>query len=335
MATLYKRGQTFWLKWYKDGKAHYESLKTKDKKQATLLCNAKEIELRTGKNPIPKEDMNFTEFSETYLDWHGHEHPDSHQRVAQIIRTYLQPSFGFLRMGSLDSMAVEKWKQKRRMQRNKEGKTPAVETVNKELRTLRAVVNKAVEWDVLGKNPIRGVKEIRGPESKPKNFYTAEELLAVYKVDDLHAAIWKLLANTGMRRSEAMNLTWDYVLDNHVRVVSTEEARTKNMKWRDIPISPGCCEALNELWRQAEDEFVLPRVHKASLTRAFKKAVDRSVRRGNLHDLRHTFISHLVMQGVPLRTVQVLAGHSSIRVTEGYAHLAPNHMVSAVAGLRI
>jgi hypothetical protein len=171
MATLYKRGQTFWLKWYKDGKAHYESLKTKDKKQATLLCNAKEIELRTGKNPIPKEDMNFTEFSETYLDWHGHEHPDSHQRVAQIIRTYLQPSFGFLRMGSLDSMAVEKWKQKRRMQRNKEGKTPAVETVNKELRTLRAVVNKAVEWVCWGRTPFVGLRR-SGAQSRSQKIST-------------------------------------------------------------------------------------------------------------------------------------------------------------------
>jgi integrase len=138
-----------------------------------------------------------------------------------------------------------------------------------------------------------------------------------------------------MRRAEARNLTWDYVLANHVRVVSTEENRTKDMEWRDIPISPGCCKALEMLWRDATDEYVLPRVHKDSLSRAFKKVLSRTGNVGNLHDLRHTFISHLVMQGVPLRTVQVLAGHSRIEVTEGYAQLAPNHMVDAVANLKI
>jgi site-specific recombinase XerD len=48
------------------------------------------------------------------------------------------------------------------------------------------------------------------------------------------------------------------------------------------------------------------------------------VRRGTVHDLRHTYASHLVLAGVPLRMVQELLGHASIRTTERYSHLAPN-----------
>ena len=51
------------------------------------------------------------------------------------------------------------------------------------------------------------------------------------------------------------------------------------------------------------------------------------------HDLRHTFASHLVMKGVDLRTVAKLLGHRDIRVTMRYAHLAPEHLRSAVSVL--
>jgi hypothetical protein len=48
------------------------------------------------------------------------------------------------------------------------------------------------------------------------------------------------------------------------------------------------------------------------------------------HANRHTFISRLIMAGVPLRTVQELAGHKTIAMTCRYAHLAPEHQLDAV-----
>jgi len=49
--------------------------------------------------------------------------------------------------------------------------------------------------------------------------------------------------------------------------------------------------------------------------------------------LRHTFVSHLVMRGVDLRTVAKLMGLRDIKMTMGYAHLAPGHLQAAVDGL--
>ena len=51
------------------------------------------------------------------------------------------------------------------------------------------------------------------------------------------------------------------------------------------------------------------------------------------HDLRHTFASRLVMAGVPLFTVQKLMGHTTLAMTQRYAHLAPGHLREAVSNL--
>jgi site-specific recombinase XerD len=54
---------------------------------------------------------------------------------------------------------------------------------------------------------------------------------------------------------------------------------------------------------------------------------------GTLHRLRHTFCAHLVMAGVPLRRVQLLAGHADYKTTEQYAHLAPAGAADTVGKL--
>lgn len=48
------------------------------------------------------------------------------------------------------------------------------------------------------------------------------------------------------------------------------------------------------------------------------------------HTLRHTFASHLAMNGAPLHVVQALLGHSTISTTMRYAHVAPSMLRSAI-----
>ena len=102
-------------------------------------------------------------------------------------------------------------------------------------------------------------------------------------IDD-YAPIWRLLANTGMRRTEAQQLRWIDVTDSHLRVVSSDSERTKSGKWRSVPLSDGAQEALEHLRALTrESAYVLPPRQGASLTRAFGKALDRASLEGSLH----------------------------------------------------
>ena len=50
-----------------------------------------------------------------------------------------------------------------------------------------------------------------------------------------------------------------------------------------------------------------------------------------VHVLRHTFCSHLAMQGAQARAIQELAGHQNLRTTERYLHLSPTATQSSIA----
>lgn len=333
MATIYKRGETYWLKWYKDGKAKYESLKTKDKKKALTAKAAKELELHTGAPKASDVNCTVAEFARRYLLWRDTEYA-SGRHIENLVERSIVSELGGLRMADLDSRIVEDWKRRRKSNPSPTtGKPRSRTTVNLELAQLKAMAKKAVEWGVLREDPLIGVKRFKSMSSGPKRFFTLEELEQLYAAAPDKAPLWKLLANTGMRVSEAYNLKWENVTAHSIRVVSNENHPTKSRRWREVPMSPGCREALSEL--DHDRPYVLPSRRPRTYQRWFQLAREAVGIEGRVHDLRHTFISHLVMQGVPLRTVQVLAGHSSITVTENYSHLAPDYMAAAVSGLSL
>jgi integrase len=339
VATVYRRGESWVLQWREGGRGtpnHRRSLGrvTEAEAQAQLAA----LRQRLSAAP-PAAGPTLAAWAMTYATWHAQEYPDSYYRVEQILRTHLIPAFGHLALMAITRSEVESYKQARIC----DGASPG--TVTKELRTLQAAINRAVFLEVVPRNPAMGVKPPRDLASAPPRWYSRAELADIYKAElkvpkcttaddaELHRRYrwsWQLLANTGMRRGEAMGLDWRQVGTDEIRIVSTEEARTKSGKWRLVPLSDGARAALDELHGH---RLVLPRVRPESLSRAFDRTTRRAHLDGSIHCLRHTYCSHLVMQGVPLRTVQVLAGHASYRTTERYAHLAPGHLQDAVRGL--
>ncbi len=72
----------------------------------------------------------------------------------------------------------------------------------------------------------------------------------------------------------------------------------------------------------------------ASVKTSFTSACEQiGLKDFHVHDLRHTCAAWLVSAGAPLIEVRDLLGHSTVRMTERYAHLAPENVRAAVARL--
>lgn len=111
----------------------------------------------------------------------------------------------------------------------------------------------------------------------------------------------------------------------------------KNNESRIIPINQTLHLEFLALFEKREGEYVFPGRNgqppkdiRTGFSTALKKVGIEDFR---FHDLRHTFGSHLVMQGVNLRTVQQLMGHKDIKMTMRYSHLSPEHVQEAVEKL--
>jgi integrase len=257
---------------------------------------------------------------------------------------------------------IESWRSKR----HKEGLSSA--TSNRYIGTLKAMFNRAVEWEVIDKNPIAKVKKQKSDsraiiryltsteedrlraslrsrdrrlvQSNPfyngQQFVILEAILGGYQ-DHIHPMVL-LLINTGMRRGEMFNLKWEDVdLTNKRLTVIGNTSKTGQTRY--IPLNVEASNVL-ETWKKQtsrDSGHVFVGKHQQRFTnidKAWKVLLrDAKITDFRLHDLRHHFASRLVSAGIDLNSVRELLGHSDIKMTLRYAHLAPAHLSNAVAVL--
>lgn len=253
---------------------------------------------------------------------HGH-----HQRYAGYWAAFLPKQA----LDDLKPQDVERYRRERLQ-------SVSESTINREVAFLRAAYNLAIRDGLTERNPVSRVKPFR-ENNKRVRFLTEEEeagLEAAMTAE--HFTLVEFAIQTGLRQEEQFKLRWETVdLANAVLTVP----RSKHGEKRHVPLNDIALELLRGLPSRLRSEWVFP--SKTGLTplnaqnfyhRAFVPALERAgIQDFVWHDLRHTFASRLVMEGVDLRTVQELLGHKSIQMTERYAHLAPSHLKSAVNAL--
>jgi integrase len=129
----------------------------------------------------------------------------------------------------------------------------------------------------------------------------------------------------------------NYKVKRRATVSPATVHQTKNNEPRVIPMNQTLYDELHQLPRGLHTPYVFCHENgersdevKRSFTSPCRKAGIMDFR---FHDLRHTFASHLVMNGIYLKTVQHLLGHQDIRMTLRYAYLSGEHLQAAVGTL--
>lgn len=293
----------------------------------------------------------------------------AHQKAGQATVDALKAVWGGLypkQLSEIVALDVERIKTKRL----KAGRTPA--TVNRDLDRIRSVFSRAVEWDFLPVHPLKSVKRAKGADNSRVRYLSADEEQWLRKAlgdreaerrasrerhNAWHAArgteghpqwpadgytdhlmpLVLLALNTGLRRGELLGLRWENI--NLVSAILTVPAGiAKSRKGRHVPLN---IEAMNTLkrWRKQTsiDGLVFPGAGGGRMghinTSWEGLAEAANLKDFRFHDLRHDFASKLVMAGVDLNTVRELLGHSDLKMTLRYAHLAPQKLADAVARL--
>jgi len=206
--------------------------------------------------------------------------------------------------------------------------------VNRPLALLRHLLRLAHdEWGVLDRVPkIRTEKEPQGRLRWLTRVEATNLLAACRKSKNkaLHDLV-EFCMFTGVRRGEALALSWDRV-DRARGVVRLE--LTKSGRRREVPLSSNADGVLARRWTPGATGYVFG----SRNWNAFRSAWEAALATAGLdtfrfHDLRHTFASWLVQRGRTLKEVQEALGHQTITMTMRYSHLAPDHLRAAVAVL--
>jgi integrase len=196
---------------------------------------------------------------------------------------------------------------------------------------LSSMFSYAVAKKIRADNPITKDSAPKYTEERRERWFEEPELERLETALRAHpnqvaANAIRMLLLTGARKGEVIRATWPQF--NLARGVWTKpSAHTKQKHTEHVPLSRQCIRLLNEIRKNAQGEFLFPG-RKAGQPIEDLKGVWGEIRKtakleeARLHDLRHTYASHLVSSGVPLAHVGKLLGHTQSQTTERNAHFA-------------
>lgn len=244
-------------------------------------------------------------------------------------------------------------------------KTLSRQSVIAALRLLRGVLGRAVIDELIRENPADGDFRDELPtaarDRDPWTYLTAPEisaLLACERIPEAIRLMYAVAIYTGLRQGELWGLDWDDVHETGARpelhVKRSHGSATKSGKPRHVPLLPGAVAALKRLralrTSRRGDRPVFPTRdgsrrrpgddggwadRHSKKTQLGHKSFAGITRKVRFHDLRHTCASHLLMgtwgRAWRLEEVRDMLGHSSIVVTQRYAHLSSESLHSAAA----
>lgn len=137
--------------------------------------------------------------------------------------------------------------------------------------------------------------------------------------------IVSMLYSSGLRVSELVNLK---VEDLNLQDGTGWVRKGKGGKDRLIIISSNLANELKAYLENKKDNIYIFSKEKALTTRNIQKIIKRTKERAGInkkvtpHTLRHSFATHLLEQGIDIRTIQAMLGHASLNTTQVYTHIS-------------
>jgi integrase len=238
--------------------------------------------------------------------------------------------------------------------RDELGRSRSPASVRSALAYLSTMFSWAQRLQLVPHNPVRGVE--RPPAPASADFFSQEEAARILRCaaelstgtrrDRLLAACVHLALHTGLRKGELLGLRWQDLdlTSQRLTVARSYKTAPKSGRSRHLRLPAACVPVLQD-WRPhcplTPDGLVFPVERGRGRSTHALLGLPRLLRAAGVrvpahpfHTCRHSFASHYVMQGGNLVALQKILGHSEIKLTMIYAHLAPDFLGSEMDRLK-
>jgi integrase len=293
-------------------------------------------EVRSGGDPSgtrrdARNTMTISGLCDRYIEEHAkpHKKPSSVAADRQLIRAYLDPAFGHIKVPDLTRTEVERFKIGRQS-------TPF--TANRCLALLSHMMSLAVAWEIRIENPVRGIKRFR--ENRRDRYFDGDELRHIDRaltegerqgtfLPGVILAI-RLLALTGCRLGEILGLHWsdiDFMRRAFLIRDAKAGARTQTV---GAPVL-----ALLADRKPNTDGWVVEGaapgkpLSRNTLEKSWQRIrVKAGLSNARLHDFRHTVATTAAQGGANAFTLRDLLGHKTLAMTARYVSSVPEQQRS-------
>lgn len=284
--------------------------------------------------------ITFKELQEKYL---------KHKELYNAYSTVRNMGYAFNKFAKLEDMSVTDIKSLHIQDcvddMVKEGLAPV--SIKAYLSMVKTLFNYAIKPNrIIKENPC---DDILIPTSKEDDKvraltkYQLDDLLSKIKREDYY--ITSLIAGTcGLRLGEIMGLTWDRIdLKNGIITVNRQWKRLGKKKWgfgpvkqknsnREVPIPPSTLKELKK-YKSSYPIYLDNRLIPASNTATYTTTLSRNYQRAGYdispHDLRHTYATMLIANGIDFKTAAKLLGHDVEMTMKTYSHVTDDMMKKA------
>ena len=332
MASIFKRknknGTTYYIQYYFKGK-RYRDRVGKNYEAAQMQLGEVVRKIETGQLSI-YSDAPLSELIKHFREsLQADAHSESYEKRLGSIFNNFWRYFDAERIKSVKQIDYPLLDNYITHRINNEGIAP--KTANMEIDILKNLCNFGVKHRYFMESPARELKRKKLKRSEPR-YFSNEEIELLFENAGLYEAFFMVLLHTGLRGSDVGNLRWSDIdfEKGFIRIITEKTDRGIT-----IPINKTLERFLMDYGTETPKLFPkLDTDRKRNNVRLYIQRVLREAgyewKRVGCHTFRHTFASHMVINGASIYDVQKLLGHKSIIMTQVYAHLSENATRRAV-----
>lgn len=285
--------------------------------------------------------ITFDDAAMQYIEYDTKLHckPSTIDTYEGFLRAHLKPYFTGMRLANISPQTVREF-----IKHQKDNTNLSNNSIDKNVRLLKSIIQKQVDEGALFLNPVDKVKKLKIETKEMRALNVDEVMKLLYTCKKHNPNFYPILFTalfTGMRRGELLALTWDKInwvkceikIDRSIykgqfvtpktktsirKIGMTQELVKVLKEWKlKSPSNPNNFVFANEAGNSIDPRNLVQRMFEPMLKRA-------GLGKLRWHDLRHSYASILIAQNAQIKFIQKQLGHSSAKMTmDRYGHLLP------------